>query len=416
MDGAGAGIDRDHIAATYERIRPHIRRTPVVEVAGEDIGQPDARLTFKLELLQHAGSFKTRGAFANLLLRKVPAAGVAAASGGNHGAGVAFAARKLGYPARIFVPSIASPAKLALIRSYGAELVVGGERYDDVLATCNQYVAETGALAVHAYDQPETLLGQGSVGLEFEQDAPELDTLFVAVGGGGLIGGIAAWYAGRLKLIGVEPELAPTLYEALAAGAPVDAKAGGIAADSLAPRRVGKIMFPIAQRHVSEVLLVPDEAIRQAQETLWRSLRVVTEPGGATALAPLLAGHLPAEARRADRRPALRRQYDGGRFHALTLPAYGCDEISPGRRKRPVLRGPEEGLRFLPRPAAGVPGELPGIHAVDRGPGRQAPAGDRAILADRYLAVLAERRRRQAVLRLVRGRRADRHRTAQADR
>jgi threonine dehydratase len=290
MDGAGTGIDRDHIAATYERIRPHLRRTPVIEVAGEDIGHPNARLTFKLEFLQHAGSFKTRGAFANLLLRKVPAAGVAAASGGNHGAGVAFAARKLGHPARIFVPSIASPAKLALIRSYGAELVMGGERYDDVLAACNQYVAEAGALAVHAYDQPETLLGQGSVGLEFEQEAPDLDTLFVAVGGGGLIGGIAAWYAGRVKLIGVEPELAPTLYEALAAGAPVDAKAGGIAADSLAPRRVGEIMFPIAQRHVAEVLLVPDAAIRQAQETLWRALRVVAEPGGATALAPLLAG------------------------------------------------------------------------------------------------------------------------------
>jgi threonine dehydratase len=290
MDGAGTGIDRDHIAATYERIRPHLRRTPVIEVAGEDIGQPNTRLTFKLEFLQHAGSFKTRGAFANLLLRKVPAAGVAAASGGNHGAGVAFAARKLGHPARIFVPSIASPAKLALIRSYGADLVMGGERYADVLAACERYAAETGALAVHAYDQPETLLGQGSVGLEFEQDAPDLDTLFVAVGGGGLIGGIAAWYGGRVKLIGVEPELAPTLYEALAAGAPVDAKAGGIAADSLAPRRVGEIMFPIAQRHVAEVLLVPDEAIRQAQETLWRALRVVAEPGGATALAPLLAG------------------------------------------------------------------------------------------------------------------------------
>ena len=166
MDGAGAGIDRDHIAATYERIRPHLRRTPVIEVAGEDIGRgPRAPASpSSSSSCSMPGSFKTRGAFANLLLRKVPAAGVAAASGGNHGAGVAFAARKLGHPARIFVPSIASPAKLALIRSYGAELVVGGERYDDVLAACRAYVAETGALAVHAYDQPETLLGQGSVG------------------------------------------------------------------------------------------------------------------------------------------------------------------------------------------------------------------------------------------------------------
>jgi threonine dehydratase len=293
MDGAIGAIDREQITATYERIRPHIRRTQIMEVAAEDLGLEDlagTRLSFKLEFTQHAGSFKTRGAFANMLLRDVPAAGVAAASGGNHGAGVAYAAQKLGAPARIFVPNIASPAKLALIRGYGAELTMGGERYDDVVAACDRYVGETGALPIHAYDQRETLLGQGSVGLEFEQDAPDLDTLFVAVGGGGLIGGIASWYAGRVQLIGVEPELAPTLHDALAAGAPVDAKAGGIAADSLAPRRVGDLMFPIAQRHVSRVLLVPDEAIRQAQQRLWQGLRLVTEPGGATALAPLIAG------------------------------------------------------------------------------------------------------------------------------
>ena len=292
MDGSGRAIDRTQIAETYERIRPHVRRTPLIEIAGEELGgaADGARIALKLEFMQHAGSFKSRGAFANLLLRQVPPAGVAAASGGNHGAGVAYAARKLGHPARIFVPNIASPAKQALIRSYGAELTLGGERYDDVVAACERYAGESGALQIHAYDQRETLLGQGSVGLEIEGDAPGLDTLFVAVGGGGLIGGIAAWYGGRVNLIGVEPEQAPTLHDALAAGAPVDAKAGGIAADSLAPRRVGEIMFPIARRNVARVMLVPDEAIRQAQETLWRALRIVAEPGGATALAPLLSG------------------------------------------------------------------------------------------------------------------------------
>jgi threonine dehydratase len=290
MDIGPAAIDREMIAATYRRIRPHLRRTPLVAVAGDDFGLGDARLVFKLEFLQHAGSFKSRGAFANLLMRSPPPAGVAAASGGNHGAAVAYAASRLGMPARIFVPTIASPAKLDLIRGYGAKLVVAGERYDEALANCERFVAETGALAIHAYDQVETLLGQATVGLELEEDAPDLDTLFVAVGGGGLIGGIAAWYAGRLRLIGVEPELAPTLYKALAAGEPVDAEAGGIASDSLAPRRVGRLMFPIAQRHVSEVLLVPDAAIRNAQDRLWEALRIVAEPGGAAALAALLAG------------------------------------------------------------------------------------------------------------------------------
>jgi threonine dehydratase len=283
-------LDRAGIAATYELIRPHVRTTPVVEADGADFGLAAFPILFKLELMQHAGSFKSRGAFANLLLREVPAAGVVAASGGNHGAAVAYAAMKRGVRARIFVPAIASPAKRALIESYGAELVVAGERYAESLAEAERVAAQTGALQIHAYDQIETLLGQGTVGLEFERQAPELDTLFVAVGGGGLIGGIAAWYAGRVRLIGVEPEAAPTLFKALEAGKPVDAAAGGIAADSLAPRRVGSLMFPIAQRHVERVLLVPDAAIRAAQEALWRGLHVVTEPGGAAAFAPLLGG------------------------------------------------------------------------------------------------------------------------------
>jgi len=282
-------IAPENIAATERIIRPHIRRTPIIEAHGTDFGLGSATIIFKLELLQHSGSFKARGAFTNLLTRKVPRAGVAAASGGNHGAAVAFAAMKLGVPAKIFVPSVASPEKIERIRGYGAELVVTGERYAEALAACEKCVAESGALSVHAYDQLETLLGQGTVGLELEQQAPDLDTLLVAVGGGGLIGGIAAWYSGRVKIIGVEPQAAPTLSHALRAGRPVDSPAGGIAADSLAPKRVGELMFPLAQKYVARVIVVPDEAILQAQESLWESLRIVAEPGGAAAFAALLS-------------------------------------------------------------------------------------------------------------------------------
>jgi len=283
-------VGRSEIAATERLIRPHIRRTPVIAVDGADFGLGVRRLSFKLELTQHAGSFKTRGAFANLLMRDVPPAGVVAASGGNHGAAVAYAAMKRGVRAKIFVPSVASPAKIARIRDYGADLVVGGERYADALAASEVWGAQTGALAVHAFDQNETLLGQGTVGLELEEQIADLDTLLVGVGGGGLIAGIAAWCARKVRVVGVEPEAAPTLTKALAAGAPVDAEAGGIAADSLAPRRVGERVFPIAQRYVDRVVLVPDDAIRHAQKTLWSMLRVVVEPGGAAAFAALLSG------------------------------------------------------------------------------------------------------------------------------
>jgi threonine dehydratase len=283
-------IGRDDIVAVERIIRPHIRRTPVMTVDGAEFGLEQVRLTFKLEHLQHAGSFKTRGAFTNLLTRDVPKAGVVAASGGNHGAAVAYAAMKLGVPARIFVPGTSSPAKIARIRGYGAELVVGGERYADALATSESYVGANGGLAIHAFEQRETLQGQGTLGLELEGQVPDLDVLLVAVGGGGLIGGIASWYAGRIKVIGVEPELAPTLTKALAAGRPVDAEAGGIAADSLAPRRIGERAFRIATRHVDQVVLVSDDAIRRAQDALWSTLRLVVEPGGAAALAALLSG------------------------------------------------------------------------------------------------------------------------------
>ena len=283
-------VDRAAIQRTTAVIRSHVRVTPVLELSGADAGLAPVPLALKLELLQHAGSFKTRGAFANLLLRTIPPAGVVAASGGNHGAAVAYAAMRLGVPARIFVPTVSSPAKIARIRSYSAELVVGGERYADALAASQAYLEESGALAVHAFDHAETLLGQGTLGLELERQGPALDTLLVAVGGGGLIGGIAAWYAGRVTVIGVEPEAAPTLSEALRAGAPVDAPAGGVAADSLAPRQVGALMFPIAQAHVARVVLVSDEAIRAGQQRLWETVRIVAEPGGAAAFAALVSG------------------------------------------------------------------------------------------------------------------------------
>jgi len=282
-------VGRDQIAATDPVIRPFIRRTPVIEVDGRDFGLTDVRLVFKLELTQKAGSFKARGAFANLLLRQVPPAGVVAASGGNHGAAVAHAARELEIPARIYVPTISTPAKVERIRQSGAELVIIGERYAEALAASEAWAQTSGALRVHAFDQDETLMGAGTLGLELEDQVGVPDAVLAAVGGGGLIGGIAAWFSGRTRVIGVEPELAPTLARALSAGAPVDAPAGGIAADSLAPRRVGERMFPIAQRWV-ESALVSDDAIAAAQRALWATLRIAAEPGGATALAAVLSG------------------------------------------------------------------------------------------------------------------------------
>jgi threonine dehydratase len=270
-------------------ITPHIRRTPVIEVDAGDFGVSVPTLALKLESLQHAGSFKARGAFTNLLTRQLPEAGVVAASGGNHGAAVAFAAMKRKVPAKIFVPSVASPAKIQQITDYGADLVVGGERYAEALAASETWVARSGAMPIHAFDQVETLLGQGTVGVELESQAPHLTTLLVAVGGGGLIAGISAWYQGRIKIVGVEPEKAPTLTRALEAGRPVDAEAGGIAADSLAPRRVGELVFPIIRRHIGSTVLVSDGAIREAQRSLWKTLRIVAEPGGAAAMAALIS-------------------------------------------------------------------------------------------------------------------------------
>ena len=286
----GNTITRERIAAMEPRIRPYVRHTSVLGVDMADFDRPPLAIDLKLECLQHSGSFKARGAFTNLLERAVPKAGVVAASGGNHGAAVAYAAMRLGHKATIFVPEVSPPAKLERIRSYGAELVVGGARYAEALAASERFAEETGALQIHAFNQEETLVGQGTLGLEIERDLPQIDTLLVAVGGGGLIGGVAAWFAGRIRIIAVEPEGAPTLYRAFEAGQPVDAPAEGIAADSLAPKRVGEMMFPIAEAFVERSILVSDDDIIAAQKALWNRVRIISEPGGAAAFAAVLSG------------------------------------------------------------------------------------------------------------------------------
>ncbi len=323
-------IDRERIAATRERIAPFVRRTPVLEADGADFGLPPLPLILKLESLQHSGSFKARGAFANLLGRDLPAVGVAAASGGNHGAAVAFAARRLGVPARIFVPSISSPAKVERIRGYGAELVVGGDRYADALEASERWAAGSGALPVHAYDQEETLLGQGTLGAELEEQAPGLHTLLVAVGGGGLIGGIAGWYAGRLRIVGVEPERAPTLARALEAGRPMDVEVAGVA---------GRL----ARRAARGIADVPPRArARRAGRAgeRRRDPRGAGRPlGGAAGARGAGRGRrarrsalrpLPTRFRRARRGGALRRELHRGR----PLP------LSPDPPHFPLRRGP----------------------------------------------------------------------------
>jgi threonine dehydratase len=282
-------VTQDEITAAAARIGPYLRRTPVLTLALPGIPGP---VTLKLELLQASGSFKPRGAFNRLLaVPALPEAGVIAASGGNHGAAVAYAARALGVPAEIFVPELTGPAKRARIEGYGARLVVGGATYDEARTASEARAEKTGALVVHAYDQPEVVAGQGTVGLELAEQAPELTHLLVASGGGGLVGGIAAWVAGRggPQIIAVEPEGCPCLAHALEAGHPVAAPVGGLAADSLGARQVGAIGFAACQAAKVQSVLVPDGAIRAAQRLIWDELRLVAEPGGATALAALIA-------------------------------------------------------------------------------------------------------------------------------
>lgn len=282
-------ITRDSIRAAHARVAPHIRRTPLWSPPPGTFGH-DGPSCLKLEFLQHAGSFKVRGAFNTLLSRPLPVVGVAAASGGNHGAAVAYAASRLGATARIFVPEISSAAKVAAIRLHGAEIVIGGARYADAQDACDAYVAETGALRVHPFAEATTIAGQGTVGLEWEEDGEPLDTVLVAVGGGGLISGIGVWWHGRVKVVGVEPEGSRALHAALSAGSPVDVSVESIAADSLGARNVGELVYSICRHAVDQVALVTDVAIRDAQVRLWRDFRIATEPGGAAALAALTSG------------------------------------------------------------------------------------------------------------------------------
>ena len=280
-------LNRATITEAASRIAPFIRRTPVMDIAVPGIEKP---VCLKLELFQHTGSFKPRGAFTNLVGAKISKAGVAAASGGNHGAAVAYAAKVLGIKARIFVPTISSPAKIARIAGYGATIVQEGVNYQEAVELCQDYVRESGALNIHAYDMETTLAGQGTLAREFEEQAPDLDTVLVAVGGGGLIGGIASWYQSKSKIVGVEPETCNCLSAALAAGNTITIKPSGLAADSLGASSAGPLMFPIAQKFVDHVALVSDEDIRNAQRYLWTNAQIVTEPGGAAAFAALLSG------------------------------------------------------------------------------------------------------------------------------
>jgi threonine dehydratase len=291
-------VTRSSIRAAYIRIQPHIRQTPVIDLPTGAFGI--ARdLSLKLELFQHAGSFKPRGAFNTLTSIKVPKAGVAAASGGNHGAAVAYAARAMGKKARIFVPEISSPAKIAKIREFGAEVVVKGQRYNDALELCEAYQKESGAYGIHAFDAWPTIEGQGTVALEWERQAKGLDTVLVASGGGGLISGMAIWFGRRIKVVGVEPEGSKALYAALKAGRSVDVTVDSIAADSLGAKNVGDKVHAACAPNVDRVALVPDDAIRIAMKKLWSDMRIAAEPGGATALGALLCGaYKPAKSER----------------------------------------------------------------------------------------------------------------------
>ena len=283
-------IGYDAVSEVLAVIRPHVRTTPVLRLDRSELGLAPGPIILKLEQLQHSGSFKPRGAFANLLLNEVPGAGVVAASGGNHGAAVAFAAAALGIPATVFVPEISSPAKLARIESYGAQLVVGGAAYDDARKAAAAWRESSGALDVPAFDAVLTILGAGSVALELQEQAPDVHTVFAAVGGGGLFAGLCAGYERGATVIGVEPEGAPTLTEALRAGGPVDAPVGSVAIDSLAPRRVGTHTYRVAARLGSGTLLVDDDTITATQRLLWDRLRLALEPGGCAALGALLSG------------------------------------------------------------------------------------------------------------------------------
>ncbi len=281
-------IGRKDVEAAWRLIRPHVRRTPVIELPAGSLGVA-APLSLKLESLQGSGTFKGRGAFHKLLASKMPAAGIVAASGGNHGVAAAYAARALGHTAEIFVPTISAPAKVARLKSCGAIVHQIGAVYAEARAASEKRAAETGALMVQAYEDPVVFAGAGSVALEFAEQAT-FDTLLVAVGGGGLIAGCAAAIGENTKIVAVETEGTPTLHEALRAGHPVEVEISGIAADALGASRIGVPNFEVVRSLVRDSVLVDDDAVRAAQRALWEELHVVAEPAGATGLAALLAG------------------------------------------------------------------------------------------------------------------------------
>lgn len=290
MTTPGAAVlSRADIEEAHRIIAPWIRRTPVLTIAGRDLDLPVESVTLKLETLQRAGSFKIRGAFTHLLTREIPPAGVVAASGGNHGAAVAYAAGVLGIPARIFVPRTAAPLKLDRIRRAGAQVEVEGAGYAEALARSETWVRTSGALAIHAFDQPETIRGQGTLALEIADQVPDADTILAGVGGGGLLAGIATWYGGTRRIVGVEPERSPTLTRALEAGKPVDAPTDSFAT-SLSPRRIGELVYPIVARLAGPPVLVTDAEIVAAQHAIWDAVRIWAEPEGAAAFAALLSG------------------------------------------------------------------------------------------------------------------------------
>ncbi len=282
---------RTDIEATAGLLSTLVRHTPVVEVDPTDLGLPAGRtpVVLKLELLQHSGSFKGRGAHAQLLADDLPTAGVVAASGGNYGVAVAYAARRLDVQATVFVPDTTAPAKLDRLRGLGATVEVVPGFYDDALTASRTHAAASGARFLHAFDQPEMLAGAGTMARELGGQAV-VDRVIVAVGGGGLIGGVACWYRGEVTVTGVETDGCSALAAARTAGHPVDVEVSGLAADALGARRVGELGFAAAQRWVDQVVVVPDEAVADAQHRLWSSLRIATEPAGAAALAALTTG------------------------------------------------------------------------------------------------------------------------------
>jgi threonine dehydratase len=283
-------ITRFDVETAAERILGRVRKTPVLDLGPFALGGIPGELVLKLELLQYTGSFKTRGAFNRMLSADVDSSGVLAASGGNFGLAVAFAAHQLGHRAEIFVPDSSPEVKIGGIRELGAEVHVIPGFYADAAVACEERALQTGALYMHPHDQPEVVAGQGTIGLELSEQAPAIDTVLVAVGGGGLIAGIAAWFANDARVVGVEPERCPTLTAAIAAGKPVDVEVGGVAADSLGAGRLGDIAFEISQRFVERVVMVPDDAIMEARRRLWDEVHLVAEPGAAAPVAALLTG------------------------------------------------------------------------------------------------------------------------------